>query len=193
MAQPLTAKEGKQLIVLARQKIMAELGLANELEEAVRNITSDVCMENCGTFVALYKNEGELKGCMGNIEPVKPLIKGVLDNASNAAFKDSRFSPLTTEELKDIFIEISILTEPEKLNYKDSDDLILKLRPVIDGVIIKKRHQNATFLPQVWQQLTLPEIFLSHLCMKAGLPSDEWKNGELTISTYQVQLFEENQ
>lgn len=192
MVQPVTAKEGNQLIALARQKIMAELGLENELEKTRLNITSDVCMKNRGVFVTLYKKGGELKGCVGNIEPVKPLIKGVLDNASNAAFKDSRFSPLTIEALKDIFIEVSILTVPEKLNYKDSNDLISKLRPVIDGVIIEKRHQNATFLPQVWQQLTSPETFLSHLCMKAGFSSDEWENGDLTISRYQVQLFEEN-
>jgi AmmeMemoRadiSam system protein A len=88
-------------------------------------------------------------------------------------------------------IEVSILTEPLPLAYQDSQDLIQKLRVNVDGVIIRKGHASATFLPQVWEQLPQPENFLNHLCMKAGLPADAWKDSELEVLTYQVQYFEE--
>ncbi|MCK5837972.1 MAG: AmmeMemoRadiSam system protein A, partial [Desulfobacula sp.] len=135
--------------------------------------------------------KGTLRGCIGNIEPAKPIFEGVKDNAKHAAFNDSRFSPLSYEELKETTIEISILTQPQKLDYTDADDLMAKLRPGIDGVMIKKQYQGATFLPQVWQQLKDPGAFLMQLCMKAGLSSDEWKSGNLSVSIYQVQSFEE--
>jgi AMMECR1 domain-containing protein len=77
--------------------------------------------------------------------------------------------------------------------YRDTQELIQKLRVNVDGVIIRKGHTSATFLPQVWEQLPGPEDFLTHLCMKAGLPSDAWLDPELEVSTYQVQYFEENQ
>jgi len=112
-------------------------------------------------------------------------------NAINAAFNDYRFSPLTAKEFAKVEIEISILSEPEPLEYKDSNDLIKKLRPNVDGVIIRKGYASATFLPQVWEQLIRPEDFLSHLCAKAGLPSDSWKNSKLEVLTYNVQYFEE--
>jgi len=108
-----------------------------------------------------------------------------------AAFNDSRFSPLSFEELKDTTIEVSILTQPKKINYTDADDLIAKLTPGIDGVIINKNYHSATFLPQVWEQLKDPETFLTHLCTKAGLSADAWKSSNLDVSTYQVQLFED--
>jgi len=90
-------------------------------------------------------------------------------------------------------IEVSILTKPQALAFRDGQDLIKKLRAHVDGVIIRKGHASATFLPQVWEQLPRAEDFLTHLCMKAGLPSDAWKNSELEVLTYRVQYFEENQ
>jgi AmmeMemoRadiSam system protein A len=118
-------------------------------------------------------------------------LDGVKRNAVNAAFHDPRFSSLSRAELDRTEIEVSILTEPLPLAYRDSRDLIQKLRVHVDGVIIRKGHASATFLPQVWDQLPRPEDFLSHLCMKAGLTSDAWKSSELEVLTYQVQYFEE--
>ena len=86
---------------------------------------------------------------------------------------------------------MSVLTEPQILDYSDPEDLIDKLRPDIDGVTIRKGHAAGTFLPQVWEQLPEPRTFLSHLCMKAGLPSDAWQQGDLEVETYQVQYFQE--
>ncbi len=99
--------------------------------------------------------------------------------------------PLKPAELDRVDIEVSILTEPYPLEYRDSKDLLAKLRVNVDGVILRKGSASATFLPQVWEQLPRPEEFLSHLCMKAGLSADTWRESHLEVLTYQVQYFEE--
>ena len=191
MTEKLSKEDGALLLKLARENILREFGKENDsLGFFKTKVSTLVLEESRGTFVTLHK-KGDLRGCIGNIDPVKTIFKGVMDNARNAAFNDSRFSPLSYEELKDTSIELSILTQPQKLDYTDARDLIAKLRPDVDGVIIKKQYHSATFLPQVWEQLKDPKIFLNHLCTKAGLPQDEWKSGDLNVSTYQVQLFEE--
>jgi AmmeMemoRadiSam system protein A len=134
---------------------------------------------------------GNLRGCIGHIIPQESLIEGIKVNAINAAFRDPRFPSLTKEEWKKVEIEVSILTDPKPLSYSDANDLLKKLRPGIDGVIIKKGYHQATFLPQVWEQLPSKEKFLNHLCFKAGLDRDGWRKGDLEVSTYQVQAFEE--
>ncbi len=191
MVEKLSKEDGRLLLKLARENILREFGKENEDCDALKaKVSSLVLKESRGTFVSLHK-KGDLRGCIGNIEPVKTVWKGIKENAKHAAFNDSRFSPLSYKELKHTTIEVSILTCPEKLDYTDADDLLASLRPDIDGVIIKKQDQSATFLPQVWQQLKDPKAFLTHLCMKAGLSSDAWKSGDLSVYIYQVQLFEE--
>jgi AmmeMemoRadiSam system protein A len=90
-----------------------------------------------------------------------------------------------------VAIEISILTEPQPFDYSDAKDLVKRLRPRVDGVILARKGASATFLPQVWQQLPEAETFLTHLCLKAGLPARSWQVGDLEVSTYQVQSFDE--
>jgi len=135
---------------------------------------------------------GQLRGCIGNLTSNEPLESGVRRNAINAAFHDPRFAPLNASDLAQIEIEISILSEPRPLKYRDGDDLLNKLRPNIDGVIIRQQAASATFLPQVWEQLPQPQDFLAHLCIKAGLAADSWRNSQLEVSSYQVQYFEEH-
>jgi len=147
--------------------------------------------EKRGTFVTLQKY-GELRGCIGHIEPVQEIYKDVIENTLSAAFDDPRFEPLTQHELKDIDIEISVLTNPEKFEYNSIDDLLAKLRPHIDGVIIKKGKNGATYLPQVWEELSGKKQFLSSLCLKAGLEESEWKKGTLEVETYQAEVFGEH-
>ena len=120
--------------------------------------------------------------------PVRPLIEDVIENTLNAAFEDPRFLPLTKEELPLIHIEISVLTVPEKLVYKTEKELLDKLRPKIDGVIIRKNIHQATFLPQVWEQLPDKEMFLNELCLKAGLPLYSYSCEDFDIYTYQVEI-----
>ena len=95
--------------------------------------------------------------------------------------------------ISEVDIEISVLTSPTPFNYSSPQDLVNKLRPGVDGVILKKGMAQSTFLPQVWDQLPQPEAFLSNLCLKAGLPAEDWKKGEVQVFTYQVQSFEEKE
>ncbi|MBT3175972.1 MAG: AmmeMemoRadiSam system protein A [Desulfobacula sp.] len=191
MAEQLSEQEGSWLLKLARKNILDRFEKENKIPGSLETEVSSLVFEKYrGTFVTLHK-KGDLRGCIGNIDPIKTILQGVMDNAGNAAFNDSRFNPLSFEELKDTIIEISILTPPKNLDYKDSKDLTAKLRPHIDGVIIKKQYKSATFLPQVWGQLNDPETFLTQLCYKAGLSGEEWRSGDLNVLVYQVQSFQE--
>lgn len=143
--------------------------------------------EKRACFVTLTIN-GQLRGCIGHLLPVQELYRDVIENAVAAAFQDPRFLPLAPDELPKIKIEISALTVPQPLNFSSPDDLIAKLRPEIDGVILKRQ---ATFLPQVWEELKKPEEFLGHLCLKAGLPADCWKEEGIGVEVYEVEKIEE--
>jgi AmmeMemoRadiSam system protein A len=189
----LPPEKGQVLVQLARSTLMEKFGLQLEAVQAerMRSALSDASFQTrCGTFVTL-KHKGQLRGCIGNLSASDPLAEGVRRNAVNAAFHDPRFSPLTETELEQIEIEVSVLSEPRPLAFSGSEDLLGKLRPNVDGVIIRQGYASATFLPQVWEQLPRKEDFLGHLCLKAGLPRDAWKRGRLEVSTYQVQYFEE--
>jgi AmmeMemoRadiSam system protein A len=188
-----TEKQGQLLVKLARNAILKELAgktTDNESDTSAMAFQDESFQAHYGTFVTL-KIKGQLRGCIGNLTPEGSVLEGVKRNAVNAAFHDPRFSSISAAELDQIQIEVSILTEPLLLTYRDSQDLVQKLRVNVDGVIIRKGHASATFLPQVWEQLPRPENFLNHLCMKAGLPADAWKDSKLEVLTYQVQYFEE--
>ncbi|MDX9835227.1 MAG: AmmeMemoRadiSam system protein A [Desulfobulbus sp.] len=185
----LSKEQGQGLLRLARQEIEEQLGMRPATAEGGDD--DPALLEQRGVFVTLHKNKA-LRGCIGSLAAAEPLAEGIRRNAVNAAFHDSRFAPLTSAELPDLHIEISILSEPQPLTYRDADDLIGQLRPTIDGVILHGPHgEQATFLPQVWQQLPAAELFLNHLCRKAELPEDAWRSGRLRVLTYQVQSFEE--
>jgi MEMO1 family protein len=192
-SQHLTPQQGATLVKLARQTLARHFGRPIEPGEAssLETLLEDHALQaRCGTFVTL-KIDDQLRGCIGSLSASVPLVTGVRDNALNAAFHDPRFAPLSQKELDQVHIEVSVLTEPIELDYRDADDLLAKLRPGIDGVILKKGFASATFLPQVWEQLPKPEQFLTHLCMKAGLSAGQWREGNLEVKVYQVQYFEE--
>ena len=184
-------KSGQTLVQLARQTIGERLRQNVEMADSTeKELEAPEFQQHRGTFVTLHKN-GQLRGCIGSLTATEPLADSVRHNAINAAFRDPRFPPLSGEELAEVDIEVSILSEPQPLAYEDGNDLISKLRVNVDGVILRKGSYSATFLPQVWQQLPNPKDFLSHLCRKAGLPPDAWQTSKLEISTYQVEYFEE--
>lgn len=189
--QSFSEEKGTVLLELARKTIAARLGIPYGEAEDLTTRLQDKEFENPrGTFVTL-KIKGRLRGCIGNLNPDKPLSKGVRDNALNAAFHDPRFTPLSPEEFNHIRIEVSLLTEPQLLEYAGADDLLAKLTPHVDGLIIRRGSFGATFLPQVWEQLPDKKLFLRHLCLKAGLPADAWQKGDLQVFIYRVQYFEE--
>ncbi|GBU20767.1 hypothetical protein R80B4_00652 [Fibrobacteres bacterium R8-0-B4] len=136
--------------------------------------------QNYGCFVTL-NSRGQLRGCIGNIEPIKPLYKGIADNAVNAAFHDPRFPKVKAAELGDIQIEVSVLTKPAPLGAKSADEILKKLIPFEHGVILKLGSRQSTFLPQVWEQLPDKVMFLEHLSMKAGAGRDDWKRADVWV------------
>lgn len=177
-------QEKKLLLKLARKVLENHFEGKNfELEEM-----PPVFKEKRGVFVSLHINEA-LRGCIGYIEPIKTIYDGVKENALNAAFRDPRFLPLSENEQKEIKIEISVLSKPEKLDFLDSQGLLEKLRPGVDGVILAKGSRQATFLPQVWEMLPNKIVFLEQLSIKAGLKKDGWKEAEIFI--YQAEVFDE--
>jgi AmmeMemoRadiSam system protein A len=142
------------------------------------------------TFVTLTI-DGDLRGCIGALEPYQPLAEDVREHAVAAALDDYRFPPLQEDELPRVKIEISYLTMPEPLIYENPDELPERLRPGVDGVILRDGLRRATFLPQVWEKLPDVHAFLSHLCQKMGAPGDWWRRRNLQVMTYQVQEFHE--
>lgn len=125
------------------------------------------------TFVTLMLHD-ELRGCIGTLQAYRPLVEDVAENAYAAAFRDPRFPRLTAKEYAQLHYHISILSTPEAVQFKNEQDLLAQLRPGIDGLVLEEGHYRGTFLPQVWESLPEPEIFLRHLKQKAGLPPDYW-------------------
>jgi AmmeMemoRadiSam system protein A len=146
--------------------------------------------EDGACFVTLTKR-GDLRGCIGSLEARRPLALDVQENAVSAAMRDPRFPPVRPGELDDLHVEVSVLSKPQPLSCDSADDLIAKLRPNVDGVVIERGWNRATFLPQVWEKLPDPHQFLQHLCLKAYLPADAYRHPGLDVYTYQVEKFEE--
>jgi len=189
----LTEEQGGILVRLARLTIALQLGIkadADEQNKIEEKLSEKIFLRQRATFVTLHK-AGELRGCMGTLSAYESLADSIRHNAVNAAFNDPRFPPVKSDEFSKVDIEISILTDAEPLVHENGDELIARLRPGIDGVILQHGSAGATFLPQVWDQLPRTEDFLGRLCLKAGLRADTWKTGKLTVQTYQVQHFSE--
>ncbi len=125
------------------------------------------------SFVTLQE-QNQLRGCIGSLEPRRPLVKDVAENTCAAGFNDPRFPPLQARELRQLDIHISVLGVPEPLPVSSEQDLLHQLRPNIDGLILKKGEKRSTFLPTVWESLPDPETFVRKLKEKAGLPQDYW-------------------
>jgi uncharacterized protein len=125
------------------------------------------------TFVTLELG-GVLRGCVGSLEPRRPLVADVALNAFAAAFNDFRFPPLSPDELSALDLHVSVLTPLVPLEVGSRQDLLRVLRPGMDGLVLEDPPFRSTFLPQVWESLQDPEDFLRELLLKAGLPGDHW-------------------
>jgi len=138
-------------------------------------------------FVTLQRG-GSLRGCIGSLEAYRPLVTDVAENAFAAAFRDPRFPPLSPAELDDLDIQVSVLSPPEPLEFDSEADLLAKIRPGTDGLIIEDLGHRGTFLPSVWESLPEPELFWRHLKQKAGLPPDHW-SPTLRVYRYTTESF----
>jgi AmmeMemoRadiSam system protein A len=184
------APEDRQILLKLARDTIANQTRGQRVPEVDPDTTSEELWHDAACFVTLTKY-GQLRGCIGSLEAHQPLVLDVRDNAIGAAFRDPRFPPVSAEELDDLHVEISVLSHPEPLSYDDPDDLIAKLRPNVDGVVIERGWNRATFLPQVWEKLSDPHEFLQHLCLKAYLSADAYRHPGLEVYTYQVEKFEE--
>jgi len=173
---------GAELLRLAREAIMGRL----EVSVPARGVGArlESLSRPGATFVTLRQGE-VLRGCVGSLEARRPLNEDVRENACAAAFFDPRFPSLELEELETTSIEVSLLTPPQPLAFRDEDDLIRQIRPGVDGIILGRGFARSTFLPQVWESVPSPRRFLALLRQKAGLP-ENCPVTELAVSRYQV-------
>ncbi len=141
------------------------------------------------SFVTLHVG-GELRGCTGSLEPVRPLVADVAYHAFCSAFLDRRFEPLREDEMDALHVHVSVLSPHEPLDVATEDDLLAALRPGVDGLILEESGRRATFLPAVWEQLPSPRDFVRQLRRKAGLPDDYWSDA-LRAYRYTVRDVEE--
>lgn len=173
---------------IARNAIRSRLE-GSYLDRAPFLAASPGLAENGAAFVTLTLH-GRLRGCIGSLIAHRSLIDDLIANAESAAFHDPRFPPLSRSELDEVEIEVSLLTPPKEVPYRDAADLKTIIRPGTDGVIIRDGSRQATFLPQVWEDLSDFDTFFAHLGMKAGIGSDPLAYHP-EIYTYQVQKFSE--
>jgi AmmeMemoRadiSam system protein B/AmmeMemoRadiSam system protein A len=180
-------KETKDfLLTLARKSLAA--AVKGEKPPIPENIPA-ITREERGCFVTLTVNN-ELRGCIGYIEPIKPLYQAVIENAKNAALSDPRFPRVTVRELPMIKVEVSVLTKPVVLEHSGPQDLLDKLVPDVDGVILQKGMHQSTYLPQVWEHFSGDKTaFLKNLSLKAGMDADGWKTSN--VKRYRAEHFSE--
>lgn len=176
---------GRSLLKAARNAIAESLGEPTAPEQPM-----DAWSQPGATFVTLHDARGALRGCIGTLEAHRPLIDDVRANARAAAFRDTRFAPLSAAEWPGLRIEVSVLDAPEPWPVRDEAEALAGLRPGVDGLVLEWRGHRATFLPQVWAQLRTPAEFLAALRRKAGLAPDFWADN-LHLSRYRVRSFED--
>jgi AmmeMemoRadiSam system protein A len=191
MEDKLTLEEQTTLLRLAREAL--EHGVKRENLPPLDEFTLTPRLQEPGASFVTLTTGGQLRGCIGALEAYQPLAQDVRDHAVAAALQDPRFPAVSEGELSGIEIEISRLTRPIPLDYKDADDLLSKLRPYVDGVILRDAFHRATFLPQVWEKIPDPVGFLNNLCYKMGASEDLWRKKHLDVMTYQVEEFRESQ
>ena len=179
----LTKDDRKLLLDIARQSI--ETGLEENHPLRIQETNYPLHLQQqAATFVTLNIRH-QLRGCIGTLSAYQSLIKDVAEHAYAAAFQDPRFPPVSQAELDSLEIHISILTPAEPVTFISEQDLINKIQPGIDGLILESGMHKGTFLPSVWESLPEPQQFIEHLKLKAGLPKDFWDRN-IKVSRYRT-------
>ncbi len=181
-------EDAKKLIDLAKKAVSDIFeGNVTDAEEYLKKNFSD----NKGIFVTINK-KGQLRGCMGMVDAVYPLYEGVIKLAAAAAFEDPRFPQVEKDELDDLEFELTILSERKKIDVKKPEDYLEKIKIGRDGLMIKGNLGSGLLLPQVpIEQGWGVEEFLGHVCEKAGMPSEEWKDLTNEIFAFQGEVWAE--
>jgi AmmeMemoRadiSam system protein A len=175
-----------ELLKVASGSIEHGLETGQPLSINLENFSTALTVK-CASFVTLERY-GQLRGCIGMLEAIRPLVQDVAENAFAAAFRDPRFPALTRQELVGLDVHVSILSPAEVMHFQSEQDLLKQLKPGVDGLILQDGYHRGTFLPSVWEQLPDAKQFLRHLKQKAGLPADYWSD-TLKISRYKTEIF----
>jgi uncharacterized protein len=189
MAEMLSEADKAVLLKLAREAL--EAAVRGETTPPVDEAALSPELTRLGCSFVTLTEGGNLRGCIGALRPIEPLYQDVRLHAAQAALEDYRFVSVVEAELPRLEIEVSVLSEPQPLAYDQPEELLHRLRPNIDGVVLLQGLRRATFLPQVWEDIPDPEHFLSRLCEKMGREPNLWRKTKLEVQTYQVEKFTE--
>jgi uncharacterized protein len=190
--------ESKRLYSRAEREFLLELARRTVVSAAAGVSLPEVDPRELGVhltekracFVTLT-GEGVLRGCIGHVLPREPLYQAVIESAQGATLRDPRFPAVRTDEVDRLRIEISVLTEPRRLEFNSPDELLSRLEPNQHGVLLRTGGHTATFLPQVWEHIPDKVRFLERLSEKAGCEPAAWRAKDAAVSVYQVEAFEE--
>ncbi|MCF7970772.1 MAG: AmmeMemoRadiSam system protein A [Methylococcaceae bacterium] len=184
----LTKAQQQQLLQTAKDSIAYGLKHGRSLPINSEDYAPEL-QEIRASFVTL-EIQHQLRGCIGMLEAVRPLIVDIAENAFAAAFRDYRFPPVTAAEYAQLEIHLSILTKPELMSFYSEEDLLRQLRPKVDGLILQEGSQRGTFLPSVWESLPEPHDFLHHLKQKAGFNPSYWSDS-IKVFRYECDIISE--
>lgn len=181
----LSSDHRRTLLAIARASIEAVLNGRQPELDAAR--LAEPLQRPAGAFVSLHTSSGDLRGCIGSIQPVAPLFQAVSSSAVNAAFHDPRFPPLQRTELESVHLEISVMSPIEPVVH------VSEIRTGVHGLIVRRGGRAGLLLPQVaaeygWDR----ETFLSETCRKAGLPGDAWRSGDVRLERFSAEVFSES-
>ena len=183
-----SAEDRRCLLGIARASMIHGVCTGQPLSPEEGNL-SPALMATRASFVTLRRG-GELRGCTGSLEAVEPLALDVARTACSTALADPRFPPVDRDEVSTVHIEISVLSPLTALTVDDEDDLLERLQPGVDGLVLTSGLRRATFLPKVWEQLPCPRTFVAALKRKAGLPEDFWSE-RIGLYRYHTETFAE--
>ncbi len=183
-------RRGAILIGIARHELYRKLGRLPESSEAESTWHDEPWLFEPGAVFVTLQCDGALRGCVGSLFAVRPLIEDVRKNAVAAALRDSRFSPVEPEQLDDLDVEVTELSAPEPMSFTSEADALAQLRPGEDGVVLRWGRRRATFLPQVWDSLPEPKAFLAQLKRKAGLAENFWDD-DVELERYAARKWSE--
>lgn len=188
----LNIKEGEYLVKLARASIFYYLKNLVPITPPKTNFPN--LLEKRGVFCTLLVHpENKLRGCIGLIVPEKSLINATIESSCSAT-QDPRFPPLNLEELNKVIIELTILTQLQKISVSEPRDYLNEIKIGEDGLCLKYHYNTSVFLPQVpVEQSWDTKTYLSKLCLKAGLTEDSWVTQPIRLYKFQAQIFSESE
>lgn len=192
LREPVETEEtarGRALVALARQSVDAALGVPGA--RASDSAHDPPWMrEPAAVFVTLHRSDGSLHGCIGGLEPERPLGEAVRRAARSAATEDPRSEEISERVAPDLHVEVSVLGPMTPIPVRSRAELIAALRPGVDGLVLSWKGRRATYLPQVWESVSDPARFVAELLRKAGLPRDFWDDA-VRAQRYLVRKYEE--